>query len=421
MKKILVAVLACVLLLTALPAMAADNVRTSGLYTYKIKGNGTITITDFDWENNTSDVFIPNMIDGYTVTGIDAEAFSFTSVLLEVNSSWSVTLPEGIKHIGEKAFWNANISAINIPQSVQIIGPGAFVGNSRFLQFKISGGHPYFAVIDGMLYNKASKELIAYGYNGTGNDVDIPEGIISIADYTFYGMQLDANYPDFSFPSTLTSIGAHCFERASIRSFDYWFLQRTTLKTIGDYAFAHADFNGYDFYLPATLETIGEHAFEQFSCTGNHFIYIYLPDDLKLTCIPDYAFFTTEKNPQGYPLVIVKCTNPAVIQEIGQYAGCGEIFTTKDSFSSQITNIPTGLNPATNALPDTVISIESGAFTDVVTDFRLSSTLNDIAVDAFPKGSTFIVDAGSYAELWCSENGFGYSIEGQQDDLSWLN
>ena len=68
MKKILALVLACVLLLTALPALA-DNVRTSGLYTYEIKGNGTITITDFDWKaNGDADIYIPNLIDGYTVT-----------------------------------------------------------------------------------------------------------------------------------------------------------------------------------------------------------------------------------------------------------------------------------------------------------------------------------------------------------------
>ncbi len=101
--------------------------------------------------------------------------------------------------------------------------------------------------------------------------------------------------------------------------------------------------------------------------------------------------------------------------------GLGVIMTDVSDFSPLLTTIPSGLNPQVNALPDTVTAIESGAFTEKKSDFRLSKYLKDIAVDAFPKGSTFIVDAGSYAELWCSENGFGYSIEGQEDDLSWLN
>ena len=68
------------------------------------------------------------------------------------------------------------------------------------------------------------------------------------------------------------------------------------------------------------------------------------------------------------------------------------------------------------------MEIKSNAYTDNVdvVDYYLPSTVKIIAVDAFPKGSTFIVDADSYAELWCSENGFGYSIEGQ-DNLDWLN
>ena len=89
------------------------------------------------------------------------------------------------------------------------------------------------------------------------------------------------------------------------------------------------------------------------------------------------------------------------------------------SFSSKLTTIPAGFE-LTVPLPDTVTAISSYAFNSVVTDYQLSSSLTNIAVDAFPKGSTFVVDEGSYAELWCSENGFGYSIEGQ-DNLDWLN
>ena len=142
MKKILALVLACVLLLTALPALA-DNVRTSGLYTYEIKGNGTITITDFDWKaNGDADIYIPNLIDGYTVTGIGDGAFRYYDEELTSKNaddyfddyikdvSVAVTIPDTIKTIGTKAFWLSNISTINIPNSVGLIGEGAFAGCS---------------------------------------------------------------------------------------------------------------------------------------------------------------------------------------------------------------------------------------------------------------------------------------------------
>lgn len=101
------------------------------------------------------------MIDGYTVTAIGDEAFARAS---SNSSSYSVTLPEGIKTIGEKAFFRANISEINLPSTLQQIGSAAFYG-CPCCQFKPTANHPYFAVIDEGLYSKVNKELIAYSLN----------------------------------------------------------------------------------------------------------------------------------------------------------------------------------------------------------------------------------------------------------------
>ena len=69
----------------------ADEIRTSGLYTYKIKGNGTVTITKFDWDNNKENIYIPNLIDGYNVTGIESEAFA-KSEYIEKTTHYSCLL-----------------------------------------------------------------------------------------------------------------------------------------------------------------------------------------------------------------------------------------------------------------------------------------------------------------------------------------
>ena len=39
---------------------------------YSIKGNGTVSITDFDWERHEGDIYIPDMLGGYRVTAISA-------------------------------------------------------------------------------------------------------------------------------------------------------------------------------------------------------------------------------------------------------------------------------------------------------------------------------------------------------------
>lgn len=429
MKKMLAVLIACVLLLAAIPAMA-DNVRTSGFYTYEIKGNGTITITDFDWESNDGDVYIPNMIDGYTVTGIGDNAFSRIKPKRTDYSSFTVTLPESIKSIGERAFAHANIAAINIPSSVQYIGSAAFYGNPS-CQFKVATIQNYFAVIDEGLYNKSAKELIAYSWKiaettDEAVNIDIPEGIRSIGAYSF--ADIDTSYYgaidlNISLPSTLVIIGDYAFANASwidslhgnlpnVRTIGegafkgcciHWCsLTMGNVETIGDFAFSGAFIhdsnvfgNSYSVnFSNAPLNTIGENAFDEINELEKYGI-----------SVAHNVFSVPVQNCKN-----IGSDNP----------GLGMLMLDEDDFSPSLTSIPTGLNPKVTSLPNTITVIQSRAFTDVVADFQLAASVKKIAVDAFPKGSTFIVEAGSYAELWCSENGFGYSVLGQEDDLSWL-
>ena len=417
MKRILASFFVFAMLLSAVPAFAAD-VRTSGLYTYEIKGNGTITITDFDWENNSGDIFIPNMIDGYTVTGIGNEAFSCGYD--QNKNEYTLTLPEGITTIGDKAFWNASINAINIPNSLQHIGSAAFYG-CAYCQFKLTPNHQYFAVIDDGLYGKAKKELIAYSWenvNTQRDEISIPEGIQAIGAYVFRGAFSAVNNYRISLPATLTSIGDYAF---GFGEFTMVTGNLPNLKTIGAGAFFDSEVRclGCNLIMPA-VERIGDEAFASsdfYYKDGCSIDFTGSP----LTQIGNGAFsyignVSSRNNTKEFIIPIENCSN------IGNdNIGLGMIMTEESDFSPELSTIPTGLNPQVSSLPITVTGIESGAFTKEVTDFRLSMSLTDIAVDAFPKGSTFIVDAGSYAELWCSENGFGYTIEGQEDDLSWLN
>ncbi len=212
------------------------------------------------------------------------------------------------------------------------------------------------------------------------------------------------------------------------------------------------------FEIPASVASIGQRAFANVD-DGSVRNTITIPANSQLTCIPDEAFLNIQHK------VIIKSSN---ITEIGSYAFAGlkdvlrnvysvEIDISESALSKiktwgdyafysdtslskgttilnaaeiletleineEVTFLPAGFNLLIN-IPQHVVEIKSKAFTnnvDVV-DYYLPSTVKKIATDAFPKGSTFIVDAGSYAELWCNENSFGYSIEGQQDDLSWLN
>lgn len=466
MKKIISLMLMVAMLLTALPAMA-DDVRTSGLYTYKIKGNGTIEITQFSWANNSGDIYIPNMIDGYVVSSIGDNAFDPQYDYLEVSlgnqtvytaKSVGVTLPNSVTSIGNFAFKDANLSFINIPTSVQYIGDGAF-NNCTDIQFKVAPNHSYFAEIDGALYQKQQKMLVAAPIS---ESIVIPEGIVSIQNYALCrtSMELKMNVEGYinspytitiSLPSTLKSIGDYAFQARKLESDGN--LLPSDLVSIGVSAFEDCSLDS--FTIPASVTSIWERVFANVDYNDRSGT-ITIPPNSQLTCIPDevflninhtvtiqsrnitqvgsYAFAGLEKVLKNNYSVKIDIATGALanIEVWGDYAFYSDTSRSKGTtflkvpttlaISKDITTLPAGFNLLID-IPAHIEEIESNAFTDNVdvVDYYLPSTIQKIAVNAFPKGSTFVVDAGSYAELWCSENGFGYSIEGQEDDLSWLN
>ena len=78
MNRIVSWLLAVALFLTlTMPAAMAADEKKSGDFFYRIKGNGTAVITGYDWNGNQGkDIYIPNSLDGYTVTEIAEEAFA---------------------------------------------------------------------------------------------------------------------------------------------------------------------------------------------------------------------------------------------------------------------------------------------------------------------------------------------------------
>ena len=80
MKRIVILLIGISMLLVFSTAMAESD-RTSGLFTYRLKGNGEAVITGFDWnDNGKNDIYVPRQIDGYTVSEIGAYAFSSSEV-----------------------------------------------------------------------------------------------------------------------------------------------------------------------------------------------------------------------------------------------------------------------------------------------------------------------------------------------------
>lgn len=217
---------------------------TEGEYTYSIKGNGTVSITDFDWEKHVGDIYIPDMLGGYRVTAISEKAF---------NNNWTkyngdevvVTLPSSIKTIGEGAFMDAYVASINIPASVQQIGDGAFAG-CPMTEFVLEPGNTVYATIDGALYNKTTKTLVAWPEKK--NTGSVPNGIVEIGNYALYGI-FDKEWLklDTFIPSTVEKIGDYAFAEwsESLYSMEANSIGKN-VKIIGKGAFQNSIISGCD-------------------------------------------------------------------------------------------------------------------------------------------------------------------------------
>ena len=101
-----------------MPAYAATTGK-NGLFSYTMRGNGTLTITKFDWSGyqKNTDIVIPQMIDGYNVTAIGDLAFSQGDVDVE-----KVELPDLAAHDGLSfSDWYDWFRKVDLKQPLAII------------------------------------------------------------------------------------------------------------------------------------------------------------------------------------------------------------------------------------------------------------------------------------------------------------
>lgn len=100
------------------------------------------------------DVIVPSEINSQKVTAIGDRAFSY-----------------GINY--------NKIASITIPQSIQKIGCGQFYQCERLKEIKVDAENPYFSSQDGILFDKAQEQLIAYP-PGKSGEYRIPSTVKTV-------------------------------------------------------------------------------------------------------------------------------------------------------------------------------------------------------------------------------------------------
>ena len=233
MKKRIIALLA-IMMIKMLPAVClgeeveeTEEILTSGDYEYFLNKDDTVTIIDWDGEDEYLE--IPSTIDGNRVTTIDKGVFANYS----------------------------NLSSITIPDSVTSIGANAFSDCQSLNQITVSPQNETYAVIDNVLFNKKEKELVCYPAGLNAGEYCIPDGIVSIGAVAF---GFCSSLRNVEIPDSVTSIGDEAFKYcSSLSNIDI----PDSVTSIGELAFSFCD-SLSSIEIPDSVTSIGNRAF--FNC-----------------------------------------------------------------------------------------------------------------------------------------------------------
>lgn len=295
------------------------------------------------------------------VTEIDAAAFYYCSALT------NVSFKKTCRYIGDYAFTNcSSLTSVYVPAGCEYLGDFAFAGcrnvktvnfsadanirsvgkNPFYLvfvsDFTVEEGSKYLTVKDGILYDKNMTRLILSPFAKSIVGLVLDDSVRTIGDYalsTVYSI-ISVNL------NRVTEIGEGAFMNAGVQNV----FPGTSLKTIGNYAFASCDrLNAFG--IPEGVKTIGDYAFAQTSLSGA----VQLPESL--TSLGAYAYaqndgITSVTVPSGVTAIgegaFAECTALTSVSlnegvaEIGDYAFLGDEALTGITLPASVTKLGIG-------------------------------------------------------------------------------
>lgn len=302
----------------------------------------------------------------------DNSAFYYDSVKTanEISSLEEIVLPVGAENISQLMFFNcATVKKINVPYTVSVIDRAAFF-NCRSLSTLTFDATPTGKTAvdltladcyDSSLSSSQQKYYawsIFYGCQSM-TEVVLPERTVQIGAYAFYsGAYSYATFGEISYnwmhgikrvviPASVKTIGDYAFAGIDTNGYGVQRIETiefanggkdSKLETIGNYTFAESDISSFVF--PDNQIEFGNYAFNKCRnltsvtlpskalATGKYMFYLCTalsevnwtnPDDIKLETIQSRTFCTT---------ALTSFTVPASVKTIENYA-FQSIFTLK--------------------------------------------------------------------------------------------
>ena len=220
MRKALSVLLALAMLLAVFAAVPMTvSAETSGNFEYTVNSDGTAAITKYT--GSAVSLVIPSQLDGHIVTAITGRRSlnGYEGAFYIRNTLKSVTIPDSVTRIGDKAFEScASLQTVKFGSSLTQIGSEAFqsckvLTNADIPETVSRIGDHAFAhcyALKNVTIHESVTEIEAYTfYDCTAmTNVTLPDSITSIGNYAFHNC---AGLTAISIAKTVASIGNSAF------------------------------------------------------------------------------------------------------------------------------------------------------------------------------------------------------------------
>ncbi len=205
-----------------------------------------------------------------SVRELKERAFSFNDYLAKINFgsgleivgeeafcalsiTGSFVLPEGVKTIGDFAFYSSEFTSVTLPSTIESIGENIFDFCLLLEEINVAPGNKNFKSVDGVLYNADLTKLIAFPSNSKIKNMVIPSTVSEFTEGAFAYSQLE----EVTLPSAIKSVPQNLFYGAEE-------LTKVVIpegvETIESEAF-NGCYSLVDVTLPSTLRCIEKRAF----------------------------------------------------------------------------------------------------------------------------------------------------------------
>lgn len=143
-----------------------------------------------------------------------------TEAICQCSSLSSLTIGNGVTKIRGFAFAGcSSLTSVSLPASVTTVGGGAFQHCDSLTAIKVASGNMSFVSVDGVLFSKDKKTLVAFPAGKQVTSYTVPDGVTTVLSQSFYGSR---ELSSLVLPASLVTVEPEAFWNCAVKDVYYY-------------------------------------------------------------------------------------------------------------------------------------------------------------------------------------------------------